>query len=124
MECHYLSVAPNGKICRLMIEQGLDGELDDFDLTHYCKENPNHCYFYRLCGAPKTAHEQHEENKPEKIQVTFYDELSKIKLGETEISVDPDESYPLHFKLIKRGFRHKVKPELVDKWVITATKEK
>ena len=107
-----------------MIKEGLDGELDDFDITHYCKGNPNHCYFYRSCRVQKSTSEQIEDRKPEKIQVVFYDELSKLKLGETEISVDHDDCHPLYFKLIKRGFRYRVKPELVGKWVVTATKEK
>lgn len=115
MECPYLSVAPNRKICRPMVEQGLDGELDHFDITHYCEGNPNHCYFYRSCNAQESAAKLLEEGKPEKIQAAFFDELSKLKLGETEISVDHDESHPLHLKLIKRGFRYKVKPEHVDK---------
>lgn len=124
MECPYLSVAPNGKICRLMVGQGLDGDLDDFDITHYCKGNPNHCYFYRSCSGQKTADKQREESAPRKIQVAFYDELSKLKLGEAKISVARDESHPLYLELIKRGFRYRVKPELEDKRVVTATKEK
>ena len=114
MECPYLSAAPEGKICRLMVEQRLDGELDDFDITHYCKGNPNYCYFYRSCSLQKTAAEQLEENKSEKMQVAFSDEPSKLKLGEAKISVDHEKSHLL-LKLIKRGFRCRVKPELVDK---------
>lgn len=114
MECPYLSAAPKGKICWLMVEQRLDGELDDFDITHYCKGNPNYCYFYRSCSLQKTAAEQLEENKSEKMQVAFSDEPSKLKLGEAKISVDHEKSHLL-LKLIKRGFRCRVKPELVDK---------
>jgi hypothetical protein len=124
MKCPYLSDGSKEKICSLMIKQGLDGELDDFDITHYCKGNPNHCYFYRSYKVQKPTNEQLEDRKPEKIQVTFFDELSKLKLEEAEISVDPDDSYPLYLKLIKRGFRCKVKPELADRWVAMATKEK
>jgi hypothetical protein len=116
MECPYLSAASDEKICKLMTEQGLDGAIDDFDITHYCKGNPNHCYFYRLCNVQKpTIEEQLENSKPEKIQVVFFDELSKLKLGEAEISVDYDESHPLYFKLVKRGFRYRLKPEFVNK---------
>jgi len=50
MDCPYSSVTQNEKICRLMEVQGLDAELDDFDLTHYCKGNPNHCFFFRSCN--------------------------------------------------------------------------
>ncbi len=117
MECPHLSPASNRRICRLMVEQGLDGELDDFDITHYCKGNPSHCYFYRTCSIQKPVIKQLEENKPEKIQVTFFDELTKPKLGEAEISVDQDESHPLLLKFIERGFLYKVRPELMDKLI-------
>lgn len=48
MECSHLLNDPSQKICRQMIDQGLDGELDDFDVTHYCKGNPNYCFFFRF----------------------------------------------------------------------------
>jgi len=122
MECPYLSEGSDERVCNQMINQGLDGELDEFDIKHYCKGNPNHCYFYRTCEAQKTTNEQHVDSKPEKIQVVFYDELSKLKLGEAEIPVDSDN--PLHFKLAKRGFRHKVKSELVGEWVLAVKRLK
>jgi hypothetical protein len=123
MKCPYLSVASEKRVCRLMEEQGLDGELDEFDLAHYCKGNPNYCYFYRSCGVQKTTDEQIEDSKSEKIQVVFFDKPSKLKLGEAEISVSHNDLYPLNFKLIKRGFRHRVKPELVENRVVRVTKE-
>ncbi len=117
MECPYLSVTPNRKICTLMDKNGLDGELEAFDLKHYCRGNPNHCYFHRLYSVQKTVKEQPAEHKPKKVQVAFFTELSNLKLGETEISVDPNEDNSLHFKLIKKGFRfrYRVKPQLSDK---------
>jgi hypothetical protein len=30
-----------------MIEKGLDGNLSDFDVQHFCDGNPINCYFYR-----------------------------------------------------------------------------
>jgi len=115
MECPYLWIASKGKICRLMVKQKRDGELDDFDITHYCRENPNHCYFYRSHSLQKTAAEQLEQNKLENMQVPFSDEPLKYELTEPKISVDHDESHPLLLKLIKKGFRHRLKPERVDK---------
>ena len=106
-----------------MVEQGLDGELDDFDRTHYCNGNPNHCYFYRSCSVQKPANEQLEENKPEKIQVGFFDELSKLDVGESKTFINNHEPRPFYSELTKRGFRYRVKQESEDKWVITVTKE-
>ncbi len=103
MECPYLSVTPNRKICTLMDKKGLDGELEAFDLKHFCMGNPNHCYFHRLYAVQKPTKEQLAEHKPKKVQVTFFTELSNPKLGETEISVDPNEDNSLHFKLVKEG---------------------
>ena len=117
VKCPYLSDTYSGKVCSLMIRQGLDGELDEFDIAHYCKGNPNHCYFYRSYSARKTAAEQLVKDKPKKLQVVFYDKLSKLELGGTEIPISGNE--PLHFELIKKGFRHRVKPELLDSSTMT-----
>ncbi len=117
MECPYLSVTQKAKICSLMVEQGLDGKIDDFDITHYCKGTQNHCYFYRSFGVQKPVAEHLEESKPEKIQVAFCDEPSMLRLEEPETSVDHDELHPLPSKLVKRGLCYKVKPELVDKLI-------
>ncbi|MGD8507166.1 MAG: hypothetical protein PVF15_10970 [Candidatus Bathyarchaeota archaeon] len=116
MECPYISVAPNQKICRLMTAQGLEGELDNFDITHYCKGNPNHCYFYRLCFSQEPIAESSREDVPlEKTQVAFFNKLSEIEVKKPETSIDQNESPPVLFKLIRRGFRDRAKPEIVDR---------
>jgi len=124
MECPHLSVAPDNKICKLMTDQRLDGALDEFDITHYCKGNPNLCYFHRLYTVQKPANRQPEENQSEAIQVALKDQLLKPQLEEAEISPNRDESPLLYFELVRRGFRNRVKLELEDKWVIKAMKEK
>ncbi len=48
MKCPFLLADPKEKVCRQMLKQGLDGELEDFDIAHYCIGNPNHCFFYRF----------------------------------------------------------------------------
>lgn len=48
MKCPFLLADTKEKVCRQMLKQGLDGELDDFDIAHYCVGNPNHCFFYRF----------------------------------------------------------------------------
>lgn len=48
MECFHLLCEASKKVCRQMLERGLDGELDDFDVAHYCKGNPNYCFFFRF----------------------------------------------------------------------------
>lgn len=119
MECPYISVAPNQKNCRLMTAQGLEGELDNFDVTHYCKGNPNHCYFYRLCYTQEPAVENFMEDVPlEKTEVAFFNKLSEIEVKEPEISIDQSESPPVLLKLIKRGFRDRAKPEIVDRLIV------
>lgn len=105
MECSYLSATSEGKICRIMVDQKLDGELDDFDITHYCKGNPNHCYFYRSYSVQRATNKQLELSRSKKIQVTFFDELSKRKLGDVEISVEPRGDPAAFSKLIKRRIR-------------------
>ena len=124
MECLHLSVVADNKICKLMANQRLDGTLDEFDIKHYCKGNPNLCYFHRLHTVQKPANRQPEENQSEAIQVDFDDQLLKPKLEEAEISLNLNEPPPLYFELIRRGFRHRVKLELEDTWVIKAMKEK
>jgi len=124
MECPHLSVVADNKICKLMANQRLDGALDEFDIKHYCKGNPNLCYFHRLHTVKKTANRQPEENQSETIQVAFKNWLLKPQLEEAEISLNRDESPLLHFELVRRGFRNRVKLELGDQWVIKAMKEK
>ncbi|MFB0514952.1 MAG: hypothetical protein ACETVQ_05180 [Candidatus Bathyarchaeia archaeon] len=63
MECPYLLIDPSRKICRQMTEQGLDGELDDFDVNHYCKGNPNYCFFFRFYNNRIQVTGQPEENE-------------------------------------------------------------
>jgi len=45
MKCPYVRNSPLK--CIRMIEKGLDGNLSDFDVQHYCDGNPINCYFYR-----------------------------------------------------------------------------
>jgi hypothetical protein len=45
-KCPYL-VNKSDKVCRRMIDEGLDGELSQFDVEHYCNGNPMNCYYYR-----------------------------------------------------------------------------
>jgi len=51
MKCPYISNSPPK--CTRMIEEGLDGELSDFDIQHFCDGNPVNCYFYRLSPSKK-----------------------------------------------------------------------
>jgi len=46
MKCPYVRNSPPK--CIRMIEKGLDGNLTDFDIQHYCDGKPINCYFYRL----------------------------------------------------------------------------
>ena len=46
-----------------MLEQKLDGELDDFDVTHYCKGNPDYCFFFRSYNNLTQVAGQPEKNE-------------------------------------------------------------
>jgi hypothetical protein len=63
--CPYLLVESEKKTCRQMIEHGLDEELDDFDITHYCQGNPNYCFYFRFFSSHKQGTEAPEENVSE-----------------------------------------------------------
>lgn len=63
MQCPYLSAKEGKKTCERMLEFGMDGEVTDFDIEHFCEGNPVCCYFFRLssnvmesqeCEVPKT----------------------------------------------------------------------
>ncbi|NIR86182.1 hypothetical protein GWO13_00885, partial [Candidatus Bathyarchaeota archaeon] len=36
------------KTCTRMIKEGLDGNISDFDIKHFCDGNPILCYYFRL----------------------------------------------------------------------------
>jgi hypothetical protein len=65
MRCPYLFVESERRVCKQLIEYGLDEELDDFDISHYCEGNPNHCFYFRLYGNRKEVTESPEENVSE-----------------------------------------------------------
>lgn len=52
MKCPHLRNSPPK--CIRMIERGLDGNVSDFDIEHYCDGNPINCYFYRVLSSQKT----------------------------------------------------------------------
>jgi hypothetical protein len=47
MQCPHLSVKDEKKTCKRMEEEGMGGEVSDFDVQHYCQGNPNNCYYFR-----------------------------------------------------------------------------
>jgi len=57
MQCPHLFVNDNVRICKRMVEEGIDGKVSDFDVQHYCQGNPVHCYYYRAQGEYTKAHE-------------------------------------------------------------------
>jgi len=46
MKCPYLS-SRSKRICRRIVEAGLDGEVSSFDIEHFCRGNPVYCYYFR-----------------------------------------------------------------------------
>jgi len=103
MECPYLLIDPGRKICRQMTEQGLDGELDDFDVTHYCKGNPNHCFFFRFYNNRIQVTGQHEGNEPDVPIVP----LAPIVLTKSIQPDEPSSKYSDKLLKLKRFLRRK-----------------
>jgi hypothetical protein len=102
MKCPYLHVETNGKVCRQMVNQGLDGELEDFDLKHYCEGNPNHCFFFRFFYNQESVLEQPEENEPSKPIVS----MGAVVLEKAPpLEESPSEKTDKPFKL-KRFFNY------------------
>ena len=86
MECPYLSAASDRRICRLMVGQRLDGEVDDFDVSHYCKGNPGYCFFFRSYSNRTQVAVQLEGNEPKKPNALVVP-MASIMLNE------PNQSY-------------------------------
>ncbi|MDH5783062.1 MAG: hypothetical protein OEZ35_05295 [Candidatus Bathyarchaeota archaeon] len=103
MECPYLLIDPGRKICRQMTEQGLDGELDDFDVTHYCKGNPNHCFFFRFYNNRIQVTGQPEGNEPDVPIVP----LAPIVLNEPIQLDEPSSEHSDKLLKLKRFLRLK-----------------
>jgi hypothetical protein len=103
MECPYLFIDPGRKICRQMTEQGLDGELDDFDVTHYCKGNPNHCFFFRFNNNRIQVTGQSEGNEPDVPIVP----LAPIVLNEPIQLDEPSSEHSDKLLKLKRFLRLK-----------------
>ena len=106
MECPYLSAVSDRRICRLMVGQRLDGELDDFDISHYCKGNPNYCFFFRSYSSRTQVTGQPEKNEPKKPNVPIVS-IGSIVLNEP---IQPDEpSSKQSDKLLKlKRFLHRI----------------
>jgi len=107
MGCPYILIDADRKICRKMLEKGLDGELDDFDVTHYCRGNPSHCFFFRFYNNRIEVSGQPEENDLD-VPIVPLIPLAPVVLDRT---IQSDESSLKHSdKLLKlkRFLRRKV----------------
>jgi len=36
------------KTCAMMVKDGLDGNVSEFDIKHFCDGNPLLCYYFRM----------------------------------------------------------------------------
>jgi len=52
MKCPHLS-SSSERVCRKMVEAGLDGEVSTFDIKHFCRGNPIYCYYFRSFSSRK-----------------------------------------------------------------------
>jgi len=51
-KCPYLS-SSSKRVCRRMVEEGLDGEVSSFDIEHFCRGKPLYCYYFRSSPSRK-----------------------------------------------------------------------
>jgi len=68
MQCPYLSANNGKKTCKQIEEKGMNGEVSDFDLQHFCQGNPVNCYYFRTS----------EKQSTEPMKKTLKDKLSQI----------------------------------------------
>jgi hypothetical protein len=101
MKCPYMIIESGRKTCKHMIEQGLDEELDDFDLTHYCEGNPHYCFFFRFFGKREPNVEQPEQDESAKPMVS----LGAVALDQPLQPAESSEKSDILIKL-KRFFHH------------------
>jgi len=67
MTCPHIVIKAGKKVCKRMIEDGLNGAVSDFDVNHYCKGNPIHCYYFRT--APKQKLLDWRASRRKKVEV-------------------------------------------------------
>jgi len=69
MQCPHLSAIDGKKICQKMKEKGMDREVSDFDVQHYCYGNPINCYYFRT--SDKQTIESSEKTLKHKLREIF-----------------------------------------------------
>jgi hypothetical protein len=90
MRCPYLSSATK-KVCVKMLEAQISGELNDFDIKHFCDGNPIYCYYFRLPQIQKTTENPTEPE--EKILLPLTPSTQKKPLTPIkELLFKPDEN--------------------------------
>jgi len=67
MRCPHLSVNDGKNICKRMVEEGMNGEVSEFDVQHYCNGNPVNCYYFRRSKQTKEASETGIKHKLSQI---------------------------------------------------------
>jgi len=50
--CPYLS-SNSRRVCKRMVEAGLDGGVSSFDIEHFCRGTPIYCYYFRSSPSRK-----------------------------------------------------------------------
>jgi len=63
MQCPYLSNKEGKKTCQRMSEEGLDGEVSEFDMQHFCAGNPVCCYYFRTLSKQTKSQEKALKDK-------------------------------------------------------------
>jgi len=63
MQCPHLIINEQGKTCKRMLEEGLEGAVADFDIEHYCRGNPTCCYYFRASAQLSKRDEKGAKNR-------------------------------------------------------------
>lgn len=89
MRCPYLSNATK-KVCVKMLEAKISGDLNDFDIKHFCNGDPIYCYYFRLPRLEK-ANENPVETEPKILLAPTLSNEKKPLLSIKDLLLRPDE---------------------------------
>ncbi len=68
MQCPSLIECNGKRICKKMLEKGIDCDVSDFDLEHYCQRRPVNCYFFRMSEDDATNQQAGSLQQPNRIR--------------------------------------------------------
>jgi hypothetical protein len=91
MRCPYLSSATK-KVCVKMLEAQVSGELNDFDIKHFCDGDPVYCYYFRLPQLRKATESSTAESEEKPLPPLIPSPEKKPLTPLKELLFKPDEN--------------------------------